>query len=267
MSLCEGSSVSESECDSTCSSFSLMVSLSLISVPFSFFRTLFRIYILISSTPELEDLKLVDLITSPPAPIRYHRISSDLPFPKMARKLALLFVLMHSLQILALPTPYENSIAFKSLASTNTYNNRYYFPETLPDQDELAAMLKETAMREAGFVPSSNGSPSNPKPKSKDQKMGTETELRKSPDTDMETAIGTDASGQSQPDWHITQNTKLRQFQSQSQSQSQSRLKESIVAAFASDNYPIYWPPFGFFVVSAAIMCFFTVLRGIRAKK
>lgn len=179
----------------------------------------------------------------------------------MARKVALLFILMHSLQILALPTPYENSIAFKSLTPRNTYNNRYYFPETLPDQDELAAMLKETAMREAGFVPSSNGSPSNPKPKSRDHKMETETELRKSPDTDMDTAIGTDASGQSQPDWHTTQNTKLRQFQSQS------HLKESIVTALASDNYPIYWPPFGFFVVSAAIVCFFTVLRGIRAKK
>ncbi|CAI7581644.1 unnamed protein product [Penicillium crustosum] len=169
----------------------------------------------------------------------------------MARKLALLFILMHSLQILALPTPYENSIAFKSLVSTNTYNNRYYFPETLPDQDELAAMLKETAMREAGFVPSSNGSPPNPKPKSRDHKMETETELRRSPVTDTDTAIGTDESGQPQPDWHTTQNTKLRQ--SQSQSQSRPCLKESIVAAFASDNYPIYWPPFGFFVVSAAI--------------
>ncbi|CAI7565938.1 unnamed protein product [Penicillium palitans] len=229
------------------------------------FRIRMRLHVPFFLFDELEDLKLVDLITSPPALIRYHRISSDLPFPKMARKLALLFVLMHSLQILALPTPYENSIAFKSLTSTNTYNNRYYFPETLPDQDELTAMLKETAMREAGFVPSSNGSPSNPKPKSMDQKMETETELRKSPDTDMETAIGTDASGQSQPDWHTTQNTKLRQ--SQAQSQSRSRLKESIVAAFASDNYPINWPPFGFFVVSAAIVCFFTVLRGIRAKK
>ncbi|KUM60316.1 hypothetical protein ACN42_g6800 [Penicillium freii] len=180
----------------------------------------------------------------------------------MARKLALLFILMHSLQTLALPTPYEDSIAFKSLASTNTYNNRYYFPETLPDQDELAAMLKETAMREAGFVPSSNRSPSNPNPKS-NLKMETGTELRKSPDTDTHThtAIGTDASAQPQPDWHTTQNTKLRQ------SQSQSSLKESVVAVFASDDYPIYWPPFGFFVVSAAIVCFFTVLRGIRAKK
>ena len=90
--------------------------------------------------------------------------------------------------------------------------------------------------------------------------METGTKLRKSPDTDTHTAIGTDASAQSQPDWHTTQNTKLRQ------SQSQSRLMESVVAAFTSDDYPIYWPPFGFFVVSAAIVCFFTVLRGIRAK-
>ncbi|KAJ9490219.1 hypothetical protein VN97_g3046 [Penicillium thymicola] len=181
----------------------------------------------------------------------------------MARKLgqlALLFILIHSLQILALPTPYENSITFKSPASTNTYNNRYYFPETLPDQDEIAAMLKETAMREAGFVPSSNRSPSNPKPRSKDHKMETNTELRKSPDTDMDTAIGTVASALPQPDWHTTQNTKLRQ------SQSQSRLKESVVVAFASDDYPICCPLFGFFVVSAAVVCCFTVLKGIRAK-
>lgn len=185
------------------------------------------------------------------------------PFPKMARKLAqlaLLFILMHSLQILALPTPYENSIAFKSIASTNTYDNRYYFPETLPDQDEIAAMLKETAMREAGFVPSSNRSPSNPNPKSKNHKMKTNTELRKSPDTDMDTAIGTVASALPQPDWHSTQNTKLRQ------SQSQLRLKESVVVTFASDDYQICCPLFGFFVVSAAIVCCFTVWNWIRAK-
>ncbi|KGO45465.1 hypothetical protein PEX1_094490 [Penicillium expansum] len=177
----------------------------------------------------------------------------------MARKLALLLVLMYSIQILALPTPYENSIAFKSLASTYTYNKRYYFPETLPDEDELAAMLKETAMREAGFMPSSNRSPSNPKPKSNHHKTEVETELQKSlPDTDA--AIGTDASAQPQPDWYIIQDTKLKQ------SQSLSRLKESVVAAIASDDCPIYWPSFGFFVVSAAIVCVFTVLRGIRAK-
>lgn len=173
----------------------------------------------------------------------------------MARKLALLFILMHSIQILALPTPYENSIAFKSLASANTHNRRYYFPETLPDQDELAAMLKETAMREAGFVPSSNPSP---EPESKQHKM--ETELQKSL-PDPHSAIGTDAPAQ--PLRYTYQNTKLRQ----SQSQAQSRLKDSVVAALGSDIHPIYWPSFGFFVVSAAIVCFFTVLRGIRAKK
>ncbi|KAJ5602625.1 hypothetical protein N7537_005581 [Penicillium hordei] len=178
----------------------------------------------------------------------------------MARKLALLFILMHSLQILALPAPYQNSMAFKSHASTNTYNHRYYFPEILPDQDEIAAMLKETAMREAGFVPSSNRSPSNPKPNSKDHKMETDTGLRKSPETGMDPAIGRDAT-QPHPDWRTNQNTKLRQ------TLSQSRLKESVVAALASNDYPIYWRPFEFIVVSAAIVCFFTVLKGIRAKK
>ncbi|OQE24838.1 hypothetical protein PENFLA_c009G07281 [Penicillium flavigenum] len=176
----------------------------------------------------------------------------------MARKLALLMILIHSTQTLALPTPPETPIASKSLASANTHSKRYYFPETIPDQDEVAAMLKETAMREAGFVPSSIGSPSKPVPESKEHK--TETELRISL-PDPHAAIGTDAPANPQPDSYTRQDTEL------SQSQSQSRLKESVVVALGSDIYPIYWPPFGFFVVSAAIVCFFTVLRGIRAKK
>ncbi|CAG8900196.1 unnamed protein product [Penicillium egyptiacum] len=174
----------------------------------------------------------------------------------MARKLALLFMLMHSVQILALPTPYENPSSSKSLALANTHTKRYYFPETIPDQDEVAAM-KETAMREAGFVPSSNRSPSKPEPESKEHKM--ETELRNSL-PDPHATIGTDASANPQPESYTHQDTKLRK------SQSQSQLKESVALALESD-VPIYWPPFGFFVVSAAIVCFFTVLRGIRAKK
>ncbi|KAJ6185535.1 hypothetical protein N7519_006836 [Penicillium mononematosum] len=176
----------------------------------------------------------------------------------MARKLALLLILMQSTQILALPTPSENPIASKSLASSNPHSKRYYFPETIPDQDEVAAMLKETAMREAGFVPSSIGSPSKPEPESKEH--NTETELRISL-PDPHAAIGTDAPAIPQPDSYTHQDTEL------SQSQSQSRLEESVVVMLGSDIYPIYWPPFGFFVVSAAIVCFFTVLRGMRAKK
>jgi hypothetical protein len=174
----------------------------------------------------------------------------------MARNLALLLILIHSIQILALPIA-ETPIASKSLASANTHSKRYYFPETVPDQDELAAILKETAMREAGFVPSSIGPPSKPEPESKHK---TETELRISL-PDPHAAIGTDAPANPQPDSYSHQDTEL------SQSQSQSRLKESVVVALESDICPIYWPPFGFFVISAAIVCFFTVVRGIRAKK
>ncbi|CAI7625705.1 unnamed protein product [Penicillium glandicola] len=163
----------------------------------------------------------------------------------MARKLALVFLLMQSIQILALPT-YENPIASNSLASTNTpHTKRYYFPETLPDQDELEAMLKETSMREAGFTPSSN--PSKPNPETKMHKM--EPELQQSlPDPD--TAIGTDASDR----YH---NTKLRQ--SGSKSKAQSSLKDSVVAALESDDHTVYWPPLRFFVIAAAFVCFFTV--------
>ncbi|KAJ5251464.1 hypothetical protein N7489_001874 [Penicillium chrysogenum] len=175
----------------------------------------------------------------------------------MARKLALLLLLIHSTQVLALPTPPETPVASKSLASANTRSKRYYFPETIPDQDEVAAMLKETAMREAGFVPSSIGSPSKSVPESKDK---TETELRISL-PDPHAAIGTDAPANPLPDSYTHQDTKL------SQAQSQSGLKESVVVALGSDMYPIHWPPFVFFVISAAIVCFFTVLRGIRAKK
>ncbi|KAJ5836889.1 hypothetical protein N7447_002915 [Penicillium robsamsonii] len=163
----------------------------------------------------------------------------------MAGKLALVFILIHSIQILALPTP-STPIASKSLAS---YNKRYYFPETLPDQDELEAILKETAMREAGFVHSSIPSNTESGPVHK-----METELQKSlPNPDA--AIGT---APAIPD--STQDTKPKQ------SQFQPGLKQSLVT-LESDDYPIYWPPFGFFVVSAAIVCFFTILRGIRAKK
>ncbi|CDM29547.1 hypothetical protein DTO013E5_5128 [Penicillium roqueforti] len=169
----------------------------------------------------------------------------------MARKLALLVILMHAIQILALPTPYENSIAFKSVLSGITQNNRHYFPETIPDQDELIVMLKETAMREAGFVLSSN-----PDPQSKEHK--TETELHKSLPNPY-AAIGTDATAKPQPNSY----PKPRQ----SKSKSESRVKESFVVALGSYNYPIYWPPFGFFVIAAAVVCFCTILRGIRAKK
>lgn len=112
-------------------------------------------------------------------------------------------------------------------------------------------------MREAGFVPSSIGSPSKSVPESKDK---TETELRISL-PDPHAAIGTDAPANPLPDSYTHQDTKL------SQAQSQSGLKESVVVALGSDMYPIHWPPFVFFVISAAIVCFFTVLRGIRAKK
>ncbi|KAJ5512249.1 hypothetical protein N7463_001801 [Penicillium fimorum] len=165
----------------------------------------------------------------------------------MARKLALVFILIHSIQIVALPTPSENPIASNSLAS---HNKRYYFPETLPDQDELEAILKETAMREAGFVHSSTPSNMESGPVHK-----METELEKSlpnPDAAIDTAPAN-------PD-RYTQDTKLKQ------SYFQSSLKESLVT-LESDDYPIYWPPFGFFVVAAAIVCFFTLLKGIRAKK
>ncbi|KAJ5958253.1 uncharacterized protein N7479_005403 [Penicillium vulpinum] len=181
----------------------------------------------------------------------------------MAGKLALVFILMHLIHALTLPTPYENTIASNSLASANTLNKRYYFPETLPDQDELEAMLKETAMREAGFVPSSNP-PSKLQPESKHKIMETETETELQlslPNPDP--AIGTDAAVKQ--DRYAHQNTKPKK--SKSKSHSHSHLKDSIVDAFESDDYPIYWPPFGFFVISAAIVCFFTILRGIRAKK
>ncbi|EKV10965.1 hypothetical protein Pdw03_7365 [Penicillium digitatum] len=177
----------------------------------------------------------------------------------MAHKLALLWILMQSIQILALPT-YEISVASNSLPSTNVYNKRYDFLKTLPDEDELAAMLKETAMREAGFVFSSNPPRSTPGDRSKDHKMETKTELQNLL-PDPETAIGTDASTQPQPDRDISQDTKLNQ----SQSQLQSHRTESVMGALASDDHRIYWPPVGFFVVSAAIVCCFTVLRGIRA--
>lgn len=116
-------------------------------------------------------------------------------------------------------------------------------------------------MREAGFFPPSNRPPSKPEPEPKEHK--TETELRISL-PDPHAAIGTDAPANPQPDSYAHQDTEL----SLSQSQSQSRAKEPVVVALGSDIYPIYyWPPFGFFVFSAAMVCFFTVLREIRAKK
>ncbi|KAJ5165426.1 uncharacterized protein N7500_007256 [Penicillium coprophilum] len=164
----------------------------------------------------------------------------------MAGKLALVVILMHSIPILALPT-YEVPITSKSL--TSPHNKRYYFPETLPDEDELKA-IKETVMREAGFVTSSNPYPeSGPM-----HKM--ETELRKAhpnPDAAIDTAAPAKPA-------RYTQDTELKH------SQFRSRLEES--ETFGSDEYeyPIYWPPFGFFVVSAAIVCLVTILKGIRAK-
>ncbi|KAJ5795132.1 hypothetical protein N7457_001731 [Penicillium paradoxum] len=173
----------------------------------------------------------------------------------MARKLALIFILIQSLQIAALPTPLtnENSIvsATVSHASTNQppqlHQKRFFFPETLPDQDELEAILRETAMREAGFIPSS-------KPESEptsNQESEPASQQKSLPNPDAK--IGTAASAQPV------------KYKLCNQAQTFSNLAEAF--RITSEEYAILWPPFGVLVIGAAIVCFGTIRRGIRAKK
>jgi hypothetical protein len=190
----------------------------------------------------------------------------------MARKLALIFMLIQ-LQLtltLALPTPLSNSQPENSIASSSSshastnkppqlHDKRSFFPETLPDKAELEDMLRET-MRQAGFAPSSQ-----PELRSTSEHQDSQFSLQKqkcllNPDT------GIDSAGASaRADMHTHWDTKLSD-QVQIQSLSQFRFTETI-RLYASEKHCVSWPPMGYFVVVAAIVCLCTVLRGIRAKK
>lgn len=151
----------------------------------------------------------------------------------MARQTALqmaLLIILHLQITTALPIIQNTAIASNPSTPPELHDKRFFFPETLPDQDELEIALKDTAMREAGFIPSSKREPglgSDPQNPAKLQKS--------LPDADAK--IGTGASAQKPCNW------------------------PTYIEAVTSES-PI-WPPFWFFVVGAAIVCCSTVLRGI----
>ncbi|KAJ5462821.1 hypothetical protein N7475_007765 [Penicillium sp. IBT 31633x] len=188
----------------------------------------------------------------------------------MARKLALVLIAIQLQIAIALPYPLANNQIETSIVSPEASqaphaspNQRpqlhdkrspYFFPEEVPDQYELEAMLKETALREAGFVPSSKpGSKSI----TKDHKLL--SKLQKSfPHSDAKidtTAASVRLDMYTPPD-----------VRPEKHSQSLSRGAEALMA-YESDEYHIFWPPVGFFFIGAAFVCFCTILRGLRSKK
>jgi hypothetical protein len=170
----------------------------------------------------------------------------------MLRKLALLLFAIHSVAIAipkisspdsvqtAIPTP-EKAASFASPAH-QLLTKRYYYPETLPDEDELEVLLREKSMREAGFVSTSSASFAPEKPQlSQKQKLH-----KPLPDSDAPIPVPTHPN-----------NAYLDSESGEGQS---SKIK------YRWEHVPVLWPPFGFFVVASVVVCFFTILRGVRSK-
>jgi len=171
----------------------------------------------------------------------------------MLRKLALLLFAIHSAAIaipkvpnsdssqIAIPAP-EKAASFASPAN-QIHDKRYYYPETLPDEDELEVLLREKSMREAGFVSTSSVS-SVPK----NTQLSRKQKLHKSlPDSDAPIPVPAHPS------------SAYLDFESR-------EMGHFAVITYRWGHAPVLWPPFGFFVVCSVVVCFFTILRGIRAK-
>jgi hypothetical protein len=126
--------------------------------------------------------------------------------------------------------------------ATQILNSRYYYPETLPDEDELEVLLRERILREAGFVstPSASFAPEN-------TQLSQQQKLHKSL-PELEAPI----SVPEHPD--------------NAYSDSESDEGCSSVITYRWAHEPALWPPVGFFVVGSVVVCVVTIVRGVRAK-
>ncbi|KAJ5851545.1 uncharacterized protein N7529_010930 [Penicillium soppii] len=172
----------------------------------------------------------------------------------MLRKLALLLFAIHSAAIAIPKVPSDASVQIAIIApekagsfpppTSQIHEKRYYYLETVPDEDELEVLLKEKTMREAGFV---STSPESSTPQSthfsQKQKLHNSPPDPEAPITSpMHPSAGVhlDSGSREQP--------------------------HRLVITYRWEHATILWPPFGFFVVGSAVVCFVTILRSVRAK-
>ena len=161
----------------------------------------------------------------------------------MLHKLALLLFAIHSAAI-AIPTP-EHTPSFSSPAN-QIHDKRFYYPETLPDEDELEVLLIEKSMRETGFVSTSSASSS---PQS--VQLAPKQKLHKSrPDPDVPNPVPMHPSS-----------VYLEYLDSESHD-----MGHSDVIPYRSDYASAMCLPFGIFVVCSVFVCFLTITRGVLAK-
>ncbi|KAJ5981218.1 hypothetical protein N7499_001769 [Penicillium canescens] len=191
------------------------------------------------------------------------------------RKLAILFLLTGHALAAAIPTspPIQpntfREISFPSIKDSPTNQaaswasserdppadkrSPYYFPETIQDDEDLEneVSLREIAMREAGFIPSSSRS------------SGEVQKSSRHPVPGSNAGIGAASVG-------AGDRARFAGYMGSSSKPSEQGgfLEELTTAAYeASEDERTLCPPFGFFVVAAVVVCFVTILRGIGAKK
>jgi hypothetical protein len=175
----------------------------------------------------------------------------------MLRNLVLLFAIQSTaIPILTQPNPDSTQLAITATTSTPTapkapssyheikYDKRYYYPETLPDEEEIDALLREKSMREAGFVTSSPSS----SPQNQNALHFSQKQLQQSlphPGAPGSAHPSTNPSAHLRPDPRGTRYA---------------------VITYRWENSMTYWPPLLFFILMSAVVCLHTIVRGIRAK-
>jgi hypothetical protein len=152
------------------------------------------------------------------------------------------------------PTNQAASWASSKLDPPADKRSPYYFPETVQDDKdaENERQTHEIAMREAGFVPSSLRSPPDVQKSSRRPVPGGSS-----------AGIGTvvaDVGDRSGSARYLGSGSKL--------SEQGGFVEELTKAAYeaSEDDRPLF-PPFGFLALAAVVVCFFTILKGIGAKK
>lgn len=137
---------------------------------------------------------------------------------------------------LAIMPPVPNVASSAPSAPPVLHDKRYFYPETQPDEDELEAFLKEKSMREAGFVSA---------PPAQSTQFSLKQKLHNSlPDADAPIAVPMHPSTLSSP---------------------KSSARAIITYRWENMSGDL-WPPFSFFIVASALVCMFTIVRGMRSK-
>lgn len=151
----------------------------------------------------------------------------------------------HELPQLPISPPMPNDALSTPSTTPPQHDKRYYYPETLPDEDELEAVLKEQSLREAGFV-SAPAQSAQFSLKQKQKQTQTQTQSQKlhnSPDAEPPIPEPMHPSPQTSP-----------------------KSAGRAIITYRWEKVPDLWPPFSFFFIASALVCMFTILRGVRSK-